>query len=203
VEERRWVFTGFVPSSVAEMNPVSLFPHLESWDPAPLRAQLAKGGFHRAGLEALGLPEHWLRSSVRRAALLGRAPAGSAIHTLIRLFTLGDQVDPAAALTALGEAAPGLLETGFLEAGDGKVRSLYQICPVGDHWVACDFHRRQGEDADDYVMGVGPSTLLLASLTPLVQGRALELACGIGWLAGRLAQQGLDVVATDLNARAL
>lgn len=180
-----------------------LFPHLESWNPVPLRAQLAKGGFHRAALESLGMPEKWLRSPMRRAALLGRVPAGSPIQTLIRLFTLGDEVEPAAALVALGDAVPGLLEIGFLEASGGKVRSLYQICPIGENWIACDFNHRQGEDADDYVMGVGPSSLLLGSLTPLVKGRALELACGIGWLAGRLAREGLEVVATDLNARAL
>ena len=43
-------------------------------------------------------------------------------------------------------------------------------------------HHRQGEDADDYVMGVGPSSILLGSLAPRVPGRALELASGIGWL---------------------
>ncbi|MEK7954176.1 methyltransferase [Luteolibacter sp. Y139] len=140
---------------------------------------------------------------MRRAALLGRAPAGSTIHTLIRLFTLGDSVEPAEAMIALGEAASGLLEIGFLKASDGKVRSLYQISPVGDTWVACDFNHRQGEDADEFVMGVGPSSLLLASLTPLVKGRVLELACGIGWLAGALARKGCEVTGTDLNPRAL
>ncbi|MCW1921862.1 methyltransferase [Luteolibacter arcticus] len=181
----------------------SLFRDLESWDPAPLRAQLSKGGFHRTALQALGMPEHWLRSSVRRAAMLGRAQAGSPIHTLIRLFTLGDDVEPEAVLFALGDAAPGLLEIGFLEASGGRVRSHYQICPIGDRWVGCDFHQRQGEDVDDYVMGVGPSSILLASLAPQVKGRVLELACGIGWLAGALSSRGMEVVATDLNARAL
>jgi methylase of polypeptide subunit release factors len=182
---------------------VDLFPHLDSWDPAPLRAQLAKGGFHRAALEALGMPEHWLRSSVRRAALLGRAPEGSPIHTLILLFTLGDEVGPEAALLALGDAVVGLLEIGFLEASGGRVRSRFQICPIGEGWIACDFHQRQGEEVDDYVMGIGPSSLLLGSLTPRMNGRALELACGVGWLAGALARDGMEVVATDLNARAL
>ena len=182
---------------------MDLFPHLESWDPQPLRAQLARGGFHRAGLEALGMPEHWLRSSVRRAALLGRAPEGSTIHTLIRLFTLGDEVSPESALLALGEAVAGLLEIGFLEGGSGRVHSRFQLCPIGDGWIACDFHQRQGEDVEDYVMGIGPSSMLLGSLAPPVKGRALELACGIGWLAGALVRREMEVVATDLNARAL
>lgn len=180
-----------------------LFPNLEAWDPAPLRKALRKGGFHKEALETLGLPEHWLRSEVPRAALLSHAPAGSAVDSLIRLFTLGDAIDGDDALHALGESIHGLLDLGFLTAGEGRVRSLYQILPVAHGWVACDLLRRQGEDADDYVMGVGPSSVLLRSLTPPVDGRVLELACGIGWLSGQLVRAGLPVVATDLNGRAL
>jgi len=149
------------------------------------------------------MPEHWLRSQVRRAALLGRASEGSPIHTLILLFTLGDDVSPEAALLALGDAVPGLLEIGFLEASGGRVRSRFQICPIGDGWIACDFHHRQGEEVEDYVMGIGPSSILLGGITPPVKGRALELACGVGWLAGALARRGMEVIATDLNARAI
>ena len=185
------------------MTPGGLFQNLESWDPAPLRAQLRKGGFHREALESLGMPERWLRSAIRRAALLGHAPDGSPVNTLIRLFTLGDAIDGELALHALGDAIHGLLEIGFLDAGGGLVRSRYQLSPLADGWMASDFHKRQGEDATDYVMGIGPSSILLASLTPRIHGRALELASGIGWLSGNLAKAGIPVVATDLNPRAL
>ena len=117
------------------MSSCGLFQNLDSWDPAPLRAQLRKGGFHRSGLMSLGMPEHWLRSAVPRAALLGHAPPGSPVDTLIRLFTLGDAVDGTRALTALGDAVHGLLEIGFLSAGGGVIRSRFQICPVSD---GCD-----------------------------------------------------------------
>ena len=180
-----------------------LFQNLEGWDPAPLRDHLRKGGFHREALEALGMPEHWLRSAIPRAALLGHAPEGSSANSLIRLFTLGDPLDGDRALIALGGAIHGLLEIGFLDAGGGRVISRYQIIPLAEGWLACDFHKRQGEAVDDYVMGVGPSSILLGSLTPVVKGRALELASGIGWLSGNLAKAGMPVVATDLNARAL
>lgn len=186
-----------------EMSSGRIFRNLEAWDPAPLRRHLLKGGFHREALEALGLPEHWLRSDVRTAALLGRAPEGSAINTLIRLFTLGESIDGDRALLTLADSIHGLLEIGFLEAGGGSIRSNHQIIPISGGWVACDFLARQGEGAEDFVMGVGPSSQLLASLTPPAKGRALELACGIGWLSGKLAQSGVSVVATDLNVRAL
>lgn len=185
------------------MTPGGLFQNLDTWDPAPLREQLRKGGFHQESLEALGMPERWLRSSIRRAALLGHAPEGSPIHSLIRLFTLGDAIDGELALHTLGDAIHGLLEIGFLDAGGGKVSSRYQLSPIADGWMASDFLRRQGEDATDYVMGIGPSSILLASLAPRISGKALELASGIGWLSGNLAKSGMQVVATDLNPRAL
>lgn len=186
------------------MSRNTLFPGLDRWDPGALRKSLRKGGFHRTALATLGMPERWLRSDIARAALLGHAPPGSPIDSLLRLFTLGDPLDGSRALHALGDAIHGLLEIGFLEAGGGTVRSLYQICPVDDGWIACDFRERQKLADADCVMGVGPSSVLLASLTPpLAHGRALELASGIGWLAGHLTRAGMSVVATDLNARAL
>jgi methylase of polypeptide subunit release factors len=185
------------------MTPGCLFQNLATWDPAPLRNQLRKGGFHLEALETLGMPERWLRSSIRRAALLGHAPEGTPINTLIRLFTLGDEIDGQAALHALGDTIHGLLGIGFLVAGGGLVSSRYQLIPVADGWMAADFHRRQGEDAADYVMGIGPSSILLNSLAPRLDGKALELASGIGWLSGNLVKAGMRVVATDLNPRAL
>jgi methylase of polypeptide subunit release factors len=186
------------------MSHAALFPGLEGWDPSPLRKSLRKCGFHRTALEALGMPERWLRSNIARAALLGHVPPGSPVASLMRLFTLGDPIDGSLALHALGDAIHGLLELGFLEAGGGTVRSLYQICPVEDSWIACDFRERQRQADPDFVMGVGPSSILLASLTPQdIRGRALELASGIGWLSGHLAAAGMSVVAADLNERAL
>lgn len=185
------------------MSSGGIFHNLEAWDPAALRKHLVKGGFHREALEALGLPEHWMRSNVRSAALLGHAPEGSPVNTLIRLFTLGEPIDGDRALLTLGDSIHGLLEIGFLQAGGGRIRSNYQIIPMVGGWMACDFLRHQGEGTTDFVMGVGPSSQLLASLTPPSEGRALELACGIGWLSGKLVQSGLSVVATDINIRAL
>jgi methylase of polypeptide subunit release factors len=181
------------------------FPGLSTWDASPFRARLRRGGFHREPLESLGLPEHWLRSKISRAALLGRCKPGSPLDTLIRLFTLGDEVDGTRVLDALGDTVLPLLEMGFMSAGGGNFRSLYQICPVLDSWIACDFASRQAAGEADHTMGVGPSTLLLASLTPppAEGSRILELGCGIGWLSQQLARQGHQPVATDLNARAL
>ena len=168
-----------------------------------MRQALVQGGFHKEALESLGMPEHWLRSSVRRAALLGHAPENSAIECLIRLFTIGDAVPGELAFRTLGSACHGLEELGFLEAGGGELRSRFQIIPVNDGWIACDFPRRQGENAPDFVMGIGPSSILIASLTPPLPGRVLELASGVGWHSANLARTGRPVTATDINPRAL
>ena len=55
---------------------------------------------------------------------------------------------PLVLLHALGESIHGLLDLGFLTAGEGRVRSLYQILPVAHGWVACDLLRRQGEPSE-------------------------------------------------------
>lgn len=121
---------------------------------------------------------------------------------MIRLFTLGEEIEGGLALTALGEAGNSLIDAGILAGGNGRVRSRFQICPVGDSWVLCDFSGRQA-DRTDFVMGVGPSSELLSSLVPPMDGRVLDLGCGAGWLSTRLAHAGMDVTAVDVNPRAL
>lgn len=181
-----------------------IFPGLRDWDASLFRASLVKCGFHPKGLESIGIPERWRGSSMPRAALAGHLPAGSPIETLIRLFILGDPVDGALALRALGDAIHELPGLGLLETGGGNVRSIYQICPVEDGWIAADFPAARTLDHPDFVMGIGPSSIQLATLAqPRPGGRALELASGIGWLAGHLSKTGMSVVATDLNSRAL
>ena len=102
---------------------------LAAWDPQPLRKALRAGGFQHEALTLLGLPERWLAANMPRAALLGHADEGSPVETLIRLFTLGDAIDGNLVLSVLGESIHGLLEIGFLAAGDGVVRSHFQLCP--------------------------------------------------------------------------
>jgi SAM-dependent methyltransferase len=180
-----------------------LLPNLDRWDPAPLRKRLLQAGYQSKALESLGLPESWLTFPPSRAALTGYIEQGSVLESMMLLFVLGIPLDGASAYNALGDAVHGLLDIGFLEAGGGVVRSRHQICLLNEGWIACDFHRSQGEGRMDYVMGVGPSSRLLAALAPVTQGRALELACGVGWLSGKLAAAGMQVVASDINARAI
>lgn len=187
-----------------------VLPGLESWDATELRRHLVRGGYHVESLEKLGMPEKWLRSGVPGAALLGRVEPGSTVDTLVRLFTLGEGVGGDAALRALGECAAELARMEFLRTVGGRVFSRFQLIPIRDGWVACDFPQarpeigEEGMAGGEGVMGLGPSTLLLRGLTPPVEkGKVLELGCGIAWLSSLLRQAGLEVVSTDVNARAL
>ena len=68
----------------------------------------------------------------------------------------------------------GLLEIGFLDASRGQGSSRYQLIPLAESWVACDFPKRLSEDRPDCVMGIGSSSIVLAFLAPRIQEREAD-----------------------------
>ncbi len=68
--------------------------------------------------------------------------------------------------------------------------------------VASDLRRRR--DEPDFVVGPGPASFLLARyVRRTAPGRALDLGCGSGIQSLVLAASGADVLALDINPRAL
>ncbi len=68
--------------------------------------------------------------------------------------------------------------------------------------LLADDPERRGQRDD--VLGVGPSGVTLARMTPRAPvGRALDLGCGAGLQALLMARHSVQVVATDVNPRAL
>jgi hypothetical protein len=140
------------------------------------------------------------------------------LATLVRLFALQVGVDRARA----DEALPGLVEplvaAGMLATSGGEVRALVDVRPYGDEdhdwWIVCDptpgldpstgsGQAARGMDPG-YVLGISEASSSLAQLTvrePVV--RALDLGTGCGVQALHLAQHAREVVATDVNPRAL
>ncbi|MCK7512030.1 MAG: methyltransferase [Desulfobacterales bacterium] len=58
--------------------------------------------------------------------------------------------------------------------------------------------------ADDFVLGIGPSTVALANMTVREKAKdILDLGAGAGYQSLRAALHGERVFATDINARAL
>jgi hypothetical protein len=142
-----------------------------------------------------------------------RATRGSSdLATLVRLFALQVAVDRDRAERALPGLVEPLTAAGFLASSGGEVRALIDLRPYGDElndwWIVCDptpgLDGRQAPMDPGYVLGISEASSSLAQLTVRDQvGRALDLGTGCGVQALHLAQHARDVVATDVNPRAL
>lgn len=150
------------------------------------------------------------------AALVRRTEAGSPLCSLVRLFLVGTAVDHRSAEAALepldlDDAARG----GLVKRAGDKVRALIRLRPYDAGWhqfvVASDAPpswqiggaQSQGVSRD-HVIGAGASSTMLARMTIRNNvGRALDLGTGSGVQALQASLHAGEVVATDVNPRAL
>jgi methyltransferase family protein len=185
--------------------------------PARLRTALSDAGFtYDAVAGLLGPVAHAALGRNETAPGLRRTTGGSPLETLVRLFLLQAPV----ALTEANAALPGLVDRmsaeGLLEQTVGEVAARLDVRPYatdgagadGDLWVVSDL--TPGLDgspirvAADHVLGISPASTSLAQLTlrePV--SRSLDLGTGCGVQALHLARHSGEVVATDVNPRAL
>ena len=85
-----------------------------------------------------------------------------------------------------------------------QVEALCLLAPVDDILIAADRADRHPSAEPDYVVAPGPASRALARLMlPAPLKAALDLGCGTGYLACRLAARADRVVATDINPRAV
>jgi hypothetical protein len=182
---------------------------------ARLREALLKAQYTADGcLAALGPTAYSALSRNESVAASWAVRADdSAIATLIKLFVLQESVDRAAASRALpleDVFSGGLLTA---DADEGTVRAKVDIRPYGesdvDWWLVSDLGSGlvTGHNAPmqpDYVLGVGGASATLAQLTVRERlGRALDIGTGCGVQALHLSRHVAEIVATDLNPRAL
>src|SRR5665213_671677 len=183
-----------------------------SWHPIPDRAAarvlgdaLRRVGFTEEavidllGEEAYGLTRDDVPVGVRRLP-------DSRLGTVLRAFFLQQSTPTADVTQAIGRAAvEALVVTGLADVGDDV--SLHgRIVPVGDLFVTSDDF--PGEDAEkdpaDFVAAYTPTSKLCDALTPRGSvERALDIGTGSGVQAMLSASQAREVVATDVNPRAL
>lgn len=141
-----------------------------------------------------------------------RTKDGSPVETLIRLFLLQTPVERAAAEQALPELVDRLCNAGLLEQSVGEVAAKTDCRPYAtedrDLWIVSDL--TPGLDGaavrvvTEHVLGISSASTSLAQLTIREPtGRALDLGTGCGVQALHLAGHCDDVVATDVNPRAL
>ena len=178
-----------------------------------LRDALAAADFTAdATFALLGAEAHRALGRNQVVPALRATTDGSALATLVRLFTL--QVDVPRA--EVDRALPGLvgpLVEGRLLVTDGSlVRARVDVRPYGDEdhdwWIVCDatpgLGRPAGPMDPEHVLGISEASSSLAQLVVRDEvGSALDLGTGCGVQALHLAQHARRVVATDVNPRAL
>ena len=173
---------------------------------------LQAGYTYDAVAALLGPTAHAALSRNETTPALRATPGGSPLETLVRVWPLQATV-PA---VDVERALPGLVEPlcadRLLERSGDEVRALVDVRPYADEgtnwWLVSDL--TPGLDgapirvAADHVLGVSSASTSLAQLTVREPfDRALDLGTGCGVQALHLAQHVGQVVATDVNERAL
>lgn len=178
-----------------------------------LRAALTDASYTVDAVYALlGGDAHAALGRNQTVPALRATRGGTDLATLVRLFALQVAVDRDRADRALPGLVEPLVAAGMLQASAGEVRALVDIRPYGDElhdwWIVCDptpgLDGRQAPMDPGYVLGISEASSSLAQLTVRDQvGSALDLGTGCGVQALHLAQHAHNVVATDVNPRAL
>ncbi|GAB6986048.1 class I SAM-dependent methyltransferase [Nocardioides pyridinolyticus] len=178
-----------------------------------LRAALVMAGYtYDSVAEVLGPVAHAALGRNETTPGLRRTSGGWPLETLIRLFLLQAPVEAAAAQRALPGLVDRLAAEGFLEQSVGEVAARLDVRPYAaddQHlWVVSDL--TPGLDGGssrvgpDHVLGISAASTSLAQLTLREDvGRSLDLGTGCGVQALHLSRHSREVVATDVNRRAL
>lgn len=168
---------------------------LQQWNPTPFLKDLEDGLFNEDCFEGK-------ESNPGNAVTFD--PASHRQEVLLRLLVEGAEVsrsDIEKTLPLSGEELKGF---GLLIDDGRGLRSALRIRPTAEGYFADDFPVRLLNNADDFVMGVAPTTRMVRSLVPPGTPKSiLDLCCGGGWLALTSAKEGVKVTGTDLNPRAL
>jgi methylase of polypeptide subunit release factors len=125
------------------------------------------------------------------------------LDDILRLFFLQRPVSKQRATDALGaKALEALQATALAEVAD-EVAPRGRILPLGKLLVASDDYP-PGDEPPDYVAAYTPTSRICEALTPRHRvARALDVGTGSGVQALFAARHARQVVATDVNARAL
>jgi len=180
---------------------------------APLREALQAADYtYDAVADLLGPTAHAALSRNETTPALRRTTGRSPLETLVRLFLLQTPVSVEHAEGALPGLVDRLCNAGLLEQSLSEVAARLDCRPYAEHdrdlWVVSDLtpglDGAPNKVGADHVLGISSASTSLAQLTirePV--GRALDLGTGCGVQALHLAEHCRDVVATDVNKRAL
>ena len=181
--------------------------------PRRLREALLAAGFtHDAVVDCLGPLAHAALGRNETTPGLRATTGGSPLETLTRLFLLQATVERTAVERALPGLVADLIEGGMLEVDGDEVCARLDCRPYADDdrdlWVVADLtpgmDGARVEVGAEYVLGISPASTSLAQLTMRAPvHRALDLGTGCGVQSLHLSAHADEVVATDVNPRAL
>lgn len=176
------------------------------FDPDHFRRVLEEAGFSEKALAGLS-DRPGLSGGIDLDFALRRTASGQPRDDLLRLFNLGADVPVASARRVFSPPLlDALLENGLFGASQDRIHSNFALLPFEGHLLAHDFGgaARLDESHLDDVMGVGLSSIVVGRLDPgRPARRALDLGAGSGYLSLMAARHADQVLATDLNPRAL
>lgn len=178
---------------------------------AGLKAALARAGFTRDAIQKAGAMPTGTMFDMAQA--MNSTAGGTPTGELIRLFMLGRTIDRAGLTRIVPRTLIESLERVGLLVSDGAgVRSIAALAPMYGTYVVRDFeHFITGRPlGPEHVLGTGLATTLLSKLTPRPRHdarrsprRVLDLGTGQGFQAFLAAEDGDEVIGTDISARAL
>lgn len=173
---------------------------------ADLPGIFEQAGFARDGLAHIGAILPHGRAVDPKLVEEATAEPTSA-NICARLFYMARSVSVERARSVL---TPGMFEClvaeGLLEVTGDDVRAAFAAVPIGPRVILRDFEGWATglPIGNEYVLGVGVATLMLADLTVRRSGeRVLDIGTGQGYQAIAAAGHAASVVGTDINARAL
>jgi hypothetical protein len=166
---------------------------------------LREEGYTEEILSRLGLSKLPWNDRARRLASAWVVTGDARLDLLIRLFYLGESMTASQSEKFFPkEILQGLFTSQLLERDGERVRPACVLTHFGELLLACDSRCRAEAGAADLVLGVNPTTQLLARCNMLRSGgKALDLGTGCGTLALAAASMAVSVIGTDINQRAL
>jgi methylase of polypeptide subunit release factors len=176
-----------------------------------LRGAFSAAGYTVDGVaERLGAQANGALARNETTLAAQRTAGGDALDVMIRLFLLQRGVPEA----LVRKAFPGvdLVALGIVRVSAGDTRAVLDIRPFAEDerewWVVADLtpglDGRREPMRPDYVLGIAPASLSLINLTvPIKAERALDIGTGCGIQSLHLADRVDQLVATDVNPRAL
>src|SRR5580704_13450983 len=170
-----------------------------------IRQFLRDHGYTEESFSQLGLADLPSQGMAEQSNSSWTVAGDARLNLLIRLFYFGYTVAAGQGQRDIPkEILRDLLAIGILEQDGARLQSTCLLMHFGELILACDSRHRAAAGAADLVLGVNPTTRLLARCSMLRPGgRALDLGTGCGALGLAAASRAESVIGTDINPRAL